>query len=208
MACIFVHGLGQDSSSFDKVLSCLGKEDRFFVPDLVDFLQGSNDGYAELYRRFSDYCNQFSEKLCLCGLSLGAILCLQYALEYPKKVHSLILIGAQYKMPRMLLCIQSFLFRFLPEQFFKESRLSKDSMMHLMKTMETLDFSSQLGQVCCKTLILCGEKDPVNKKAAKGLSRGIPHACAQVVRGAGHEVNTDAPEELAEIIRAFFFAEA
>ncbi|MFR5555446.1 MAG: alpha/beta fold hydrolase [Coprococcus sp.] len=38
----------------------------------------------------------------LCGLSLGGILALQYALEHPQKVASVVLIGTQYTMPKRL----------------------------------------------------------------------------------------------------------
>ena len=33
----------------------------------------------------------------LCGLSLGAVLALNYAIDFPKKVNSLILIAPQYE---------------------------------------------------------------------------------------------------------------
>ena len=42
----------------------------------------------------------------MCGLSLGGILALQYAIEHPEHIHALALIGTQYTMPKTLLRIQ------------------------------------------------------------------------------------------------------
>ena len=59
-----------------------------------------------MYAAFCDYCGDFSQSLNLCGLSLGAVLALNYAIDFPQRVNSLILIAPQYDMPKFL--IESF----------------------------------------------------------------------------------------------------
>ena len=59
-----------------------------------------------MYAAFCDYCGGFSQSLNLCGLSLGAVLALNYAIDFPQRVNSLILIAPQYDMPKFL--IESF----------------------------------------------------------------------------------------------------
>lgn len=53
-------------------------------------------------------------------------------------------------------------------------------------------------------LVICGEKDNANKKAAKSVAEGIVTAKMQLVKKAGHEVNLDAPKELGEILNDFY----
>ena len=43
-----------------------------------------------------------------------------YAIDHPDKVNSLILIAAQYKMPKKLLSIQNTIFRFMPISFVRQ----------------------------------------------------------------------------------------
>lgn len=56
----------------------------------------------------------------ICGLSLGSIIALQYTIENLEKVKSLLLIGTQYKMPKILLNFQNLIFKFMPNNIFKE----------------------------------------------------------------------------------------
>ena len=51
-----------------------------------------------------------------------------------------------------------------------------------------------LKDVLCPSLIVCGEKDNANKKAAIHLSQNIPNAEIKLMKDAGHELNIDAPE--------------
>ena len=65
------------------------------------------------------------EKIDLCGLSLGGVLSLNYAIEYPHKINSLVLIAPQYKMPVNLLKVQNLLFRFMPKAAFQSTGFEK-----------------------------------------------------------------------------------
>ena len=53
-----------------------------------------------LYSSFVKYCNEFDGQIHLCGLSLGGILALNFALDFPQKVKTLVLIGTPYKVPK------------------------------------------------------------------------------------------------------------
>ena len=67
-----------------------------------------------------------------------------------------------------------------------------------------LNFTSDLINISCATLIVCGEKDYANKKAAKALVERIPKAELQLIPSAGHEVNVQAPQKLAQILETFY----
>lgn len=197
MKTILIHGLGQDSSAWDRV-SALLSSDNIEVPELSGLVGGGS--YGELYRGFSDYCRGFSEPLCLCGLSLGAVLALNFAVDNPDKVSSLALIAPQFKMPKALLKLQSAIFRIMPESSFGSTGFSKKAFLRLTGSMAELDFTPMLGSVSCPAVIACGEKDKTNRKAARQLAVLLPDAEYVEIPGSGHETNADNPEGTAEII--------
>lgn len=206
MAYILVHGLGQSPSSWDLVTTHISPSIPFHQPSLSTMVKTQPLTYDRLYQAFEQECNQLEPPLNLCGLSLGAVLALQYTLENPQKVNSLILIAPQYKMPTLLLQIQAILFRFLPETMFQTTGFSKQDMITVSTSMKHLDFSNQLHQLTCPCHIICGQKDKANQKAAKQLANLIPHATLTLVEGAGHEVNIDAPLPLANKIKTIWFS--
>ncbi len=110
----------------------------------------------------------------------------------------------EYKMPQLLLTAQNIIFSFLPEKRFLETGFSKKEMISLTNSMKRLDFTPQLKKITCPTLILCGEKDTANKKTAKMLAENIAGAQLMFVKETGHEVNADAPVELAGVITKFW----
>ena len=202
MKYIFIHGLGQKPLAWDKTISALGI-DNCDCPDLPALVCDTDKTYQSLYSAFSTYCDSFNDKMILCGLSLGAVLALNYAVDNAEKVGRLILIAPQYKMPKGMLRFQNFIFRFMPKSMFDEIGFAKNDYISLCKSMMNLDFGDSLNRITCSTLILHGEKDNANKKAAAEIADIIKAAELQVVSGAGHEVNTDAPERLAGIINTF-----
>ena len=201
---IFLHGLGQTPSSWIKTIENIGIEESAVCPNLSTLVQGREANYENLYAAFSDICNEHSEKVNLCGLSLGGVLSLNYAIDHPDKVNSLILIAAQYKMPKKLLSIQNTIFRFMPKSMFQEMGFSKEDFLVLCKTMMELDFSNSLNAVNSPVLIIYGEKDSANKKASMELADRLTNAELCIVEGANHEINIEMPEKLAELIKRFY----
>ncbi|CEN87624.1 alpha/beta fold hydrolase [Paraclostridium sordellii] len=205
MQRILIHGLGQKSSSFNETTSYMIGQDNIVCPELSSFIKGEDVGYSNLYKAFSDYCNSISEPLDLCGLSLGAVLALNYAIDNPKKVNSLVLIAAQYEMPKTLLKLQNIVFKFIPEKSFKSMGIRKKDFIKLTNSMMDLNFNEGLKNISCPVLLLCGEKDKANKKATKNLAERIPKAEMKFIKNAKHEVNNDAPEKLADILNDFYY---
>ena len=199
MKYVLLHGMGQNASSWDKTISLLSDDTETVCPELSDFFTEGNCFYNKMYAAFCDYCNNFSELLTLCGLSLGAVLALNYAIDFPKKVNSLILIAPQYDMPKFLLKVQNVLFKFMPESQFKDIGLTKKDFITLTNSMADMDFTNGLDKVTCPVLILCGEKDNVNKKAAIKLAEKLPNAKFATIENSGHEVNIDNPQGLAKV---------
>lgn len=204
MKQVYIHGLGQRPASWEKTLLHIKEANQRVCPDLAEIVHGEEVNYKNLYQVFSDLCNEIDGSIDLCGLSLGGVMALNYAIDYPEKVNSLVLIAAQYKMPKKLLQFQNVLFRFMPKSMFQQIGFEKNDFIHLCKSMMELDFSNDLQSISCPVLVIYGEKDTANKKASMELAELLKNAEIKVVEGAGHEVNVDAPEQLAVILNDFY----
>lgn len=203
MNLLLLHGLGQGPGSWDGVLDALGPDPGAACPDLFGLCGGAPD-YPALYAALEDYAGALPAPVLLCGLSLGAVLALDYAIRRPERVAGLVLVAPQYKMPRTLLRLQNAVFRMMPERAFAQTGMGKGDVLRLTASMMDLDFRNGLARVDCPALILVGERDSANRKAARELAGLLPRATVREVPGAGHEVNVDAPRELAEALRGFW----
>lgn len=200
MKNILIHGLGQNEVSWNKVEEELKSNNiKVETPSLYSMLKDITSDYDTLYKQFVNYCNGFDEKLNLCGLSLGGILALHYAKEFPDKVNSLILIGTPYKIPKFLFKVQGLIFKIMPRSTFE-----KKDFISLVNSMSNLDIERNLDKITCKTLILCGVKDNQNMESAKLLNKSINNSSFKTINNSSHEVNVDNPKELANTIYDFW----
>lgn len=200
MKFIFVHGTGHTAVSWEETISNMKYKQDIVCPELSLILNGKEASFPNLCSAFAEYCNQFDEQIHLCGLSLGGVLALDYALKFPEKVQSLVLIGTPYKVPKFMLSVQNVIFRFFPEFMFDGMAFDKNATSVLTNSMRKLDFTSQIKTIQCPTLVLCGEKDRANKKSAYYLAENIPHAELRMIKRTGHIVNEKNPKVLAEIL--------
>lgn len=204
MKRIYLHGLGQTAQSWNDVIRASSSDGSHQTLDLIDMIDSAESTYKQLYTKLAAYLSKEKEPFELCGLSLGAVLALNYAIKHPKKVSSLVLITPQYRMPKTLLKIQNMVFRLMPESKFKETGLSKQSMIALCDSMKDLDFSGSLAKVNSPTLIICGQKDSANMKQARKMADSMPSAVFKSIDDAGHEINAEAPALLAMVLDEFF----
>lgn len=201
---ILVHGSGHQASSWKKTVSFMRDKENILCPNLSSLLEGWPPSYENVYAAFVSYCSR-AEGVHLCGLSLGGILALNYALDFPARVQSLVLIGTPYKVPKLAFSFQNAVFRLLPKSLFETMAFDKNGTFALGKTMKHLDFAARVHEIQCPTLILCGEKDRANLKSARFLAQNIAHAEWKVLEGAGHVLNEECPKTLAEILNAYYF---
>ena len=203
MKYLYLHSLGQTSDSWNNVIKETEVADDSISLSLNDMLADKCATYDELYsaliREFDKY-----DDIVLCGLSLGAVLALNYALDYPNKVKSLVLIAPQYKMPKMLLRLQNIMFKFMPASSFDSIGFKKEDFISLCASMAKLDFSHSLDKISCPVLVVCGEKDNVNKKAAKELVNHFKDAKYLELSNTGHEANVESSKELAIELDKFY----
>ena len=204
MKYLYLHGLGQKPDSWNRTIKETKVSGSSISLSLAEMSEGKDVTYKELYSAFSEVCDKEDEEIVLCGLSLGAVLALNYAIDHPDKTKALVLIAAQYKMPEKLLKFQNVLFRLMPNSMFKQIGFKKADVISLCGTMAELDFTESLHNVSCPVLIVCGEKDNANKKASKELACYLSKSSFYELLKTGHEVNIEAPEEMAMVLQEFY----
>lgn len=197
MKTIFLHGLGQTAQDWEEVIrqTALSEVD---CPELFSLSEGEITYFGirnGLEKRYAD----ITEPFCICGLSLGALLALDYAIRHNEQVAALVLIGVQYKVPSLLIDFQNLIFRCMPNKTFDDMGMSKNDVIRLAHSMRSLDFRSGLKDIKCPVTILCGEKDRANLKASRQLAELLSQSKLRIVPGAAHELNKCAPETIADV---------
>lgn len=201
---IFVHGTGHKANSWNETITYMNHKENILCPDLSSILNGKDAAYSNLYSAFTGYCNRLNVPIHLCGISLGGILSLNYAIDFSDKVKSLVLIGTPHKIPKVMLHIQNIIFRFFPKSIFENMAFNKKDTFALGNSMKALDFFNRVQNVQCPTLIICGENDRANLKSAHYFSENIKNAKEEILENTGHVVNEEKPELLAKILDEFY----
>ncbi len=201
---ILIHGSGHKAASWNEAVSRLDCRKDVLCPELSSLLMGKEASYPNLRAAFGAYCAQAGGPVHLCGLSLGGILALDYTLEHPEAVKTLVLIGTPHKVPKAAFALQNVVFRLLPQSTFASMAFDKKNTFALGNSMRDLDFSGRVSAVQCPTLILCGEKDRANIQSAQFLSQNIKGAQLQLIAQTGHVVNEENPSALAERLNEFY----
>ena len=202
---VLVHGLGQNESSWKSIKnSCYEDKIKTVEPNLFKLIKNKECIYDNVYTAFCKYLNSLEGKINLVGISLGGILALNYAIDYPEKVSSIILIGVPFKMPKMLLKFQNIVFKLITEKNFEQIGCSKKQLLSLTKSMENLDYIKKLNKIKCDTCIICGEKDKANIKSMRLLKENIKNSKMALIENAGHVVNIENPEDLYKKVKEFW----
>ncbi|MCD8148501.1 MAG: alpha/beta hydrolase [Clostridiales bacterium] len=198
MKVVLLHGLGQTAQDWETVSKNILLSD-VDCPELFS-LMTEDFTYSSILSGLEKMYEEATEPFVLCGLSLGALLALNYTIRNKNKVSALVLIAPQYKVPTLLIDIQNLMFRIMPDKSFNNTGLSKSNIITLAHSMRTLDFSNELCEITSPVTIICGEKDNANRKASKQLKDSLPQSRLYIISGAGHEINKSSPEAISAII--------
>lgn len=198
---VFLQGLGQSTDAWRGVMQALPPSIDGVTVDVkpsVDFSleRAAAEVLAELARRGIS-------RFHLCGLSLGAMVALQIAVQTPAGLDRLILSAGQVRPPRALMAVQGAVMRLLPARAVSAPGATKAATLATLTAVGRADFRPHLARVSAPTLVLCGGRDRPNLPASRQLAAGIPGATLEVVPGAGHEWNVRDPEGFARRVAAF-----
>lgn len=203
----FLHGLGDRPESWAHQIASLPPGFTGLALDVFRPGAPGAPGEFSLARAGDDVVGELDrrgiERAHLCGLSLGAMIALQTAVDHPDRVTSLVLAAGQVKPPRLLMSAQLAVMRLLPERVVSSGEASKAQMLAVLRAVADTDLTGALASVRIPTLVLCGARDRANLPAARVLATGIPGARLRILEGAGHQANTQVPEAFSEALGAF-----
>ncbi len=171
------------------------------------------------------------ERVCFCGVSLGAMIGLQLAVQAPERVNRLVLAGASAHMTNTDLwrdrvkaarrdglepLVSGLLARWFTDNFairnpdildrFAAITLGTDAQGYAACTAAILDFDirDRLEAISAPTLILSGDGDIATPADyAQSITEAIPNARLETITDAGHLANVEQPEEFNRLMAGF-----
>lgn len=203
---VLLHGLGQTPQAWQDQVTALPGGLRAAAPWLLGLRPNADDPFslsAASRAVGTELLKHGAERAHLCGLSVGAMVALQFAVDVPEQVDRLVLCGAQIRPPRSALWLQRQLLRATPAARLAQQGVRKDKVLQVMEILAEADFTDRLDQVTAPTLVLCGERDRANLPASRLIAQRIPGAELMLVPGAGHAPNSERPAEFNEALYGF-----
>ena len=181
MPLVLLHGIGTGPDAWRPQVEAFAGEREVLTPRVPLDLDQAAAELDALVTEPSD----------LCGLSWGGLVALRYALERPRRVRTLTVCAGLAYLPRPLRALQ-YVVALTARELAKPMR--EGARFDVRKEVRTLEVP---------TLVLCGERDRVNRGLSRKLAQLIPHARFELVPDAGHVANVDNPDAFNRLLAAF-----
>ncbi len=186
----------------------------------------TRDGYVEDVLAVADAAG--AERFHYVGCSLGGVIGFELYKRVPERVRSIAFVGSFAWYPDAQNYVENVIASVRESgrmERFAHERARKLGMPPGKRTDETIaqmacksvasyvaathatwtgEYRDLLAEITVPTLVVCGENDTVAPPAFSAeIARGIAGAQLEVLTGAGHVANADAPELFNDILRAF-----
>ncbi|HYK92836.1 MAG TPA: alpha/beta fold hydrolase, partial [Thermoplasmata archaeon] len=234
---LLVHGLGGDHALWNPVIASLAPDFRVIAPDLrghgrSEAPPGSAFSFAELSGDLLHLLDELGvNQVHLVGLSAGAFLGLQLALQQPARLKSLVVIGAATHCDNHTRAIadrwistyqkegfDAYVLRLLKDLYYPdwiEAHLDVADALRAQqehehgrgvlewgKAIRSYDLRGRLGRITVPTLIVQAVDDQVIDPAhGRLLRQSIPGSELKLFAQTGHLVPVERPRETTEAIR-------
>jgi len=223
---VFIHGSGGDHTAWVYQYSKLNRDFNLVALELPG--HGSSGGkgeqdvaaYVEWVRAIlADF--EIARPV-LVGHSLGAAICLAFAIQYPELISGIVPFGGGVKMPVNPMILEGV--RKDPAQilaFTAKIAVAKKNRERLAPILagrktnpevlygdflacDRLDLTEGVGRIKTPTLIVCGMEDKMTPQAlSESLRDMIPGARLALIPEAGHLVMMEEPEAFNEALKTF-----
>lgn len=208
-AVIFLPGFGQMPTDWQDQVTALPTGWRGYVPWLTGLKPTDKTGF-ELNRAVGGVVSMMEmqgiKRAHVCGLSIGSVVALRLAADYPDLVDRLVLASGQVTPRKSLMKLQLAVMKRTPESKFLAQGMRKDKAIEAFSGLAALDLRKDLAKVKAPTLVLTGSRDAANAPTAKALAQGIRGARMETINGS-HALNTSAPEEFNDAVYSFLTAD-
>jgi 3-oxoadipate enol-lactonase len=217
---VLLHGLGTGPGAWQRQVEAFSASRPVLAPHLRLGPAFRIEAEADALWRSLDARDEVD----LCGLSLGALVALRAALDWPSRVHRLVLCAGFARLPRSLRLLQATLgaaATVLPERTLRElllaavpesarslarcetAGLDRRTIRAVFRAGRRFDSVRELNRLTMPVLLLVGERDRPNLSLSRALGRRLSSAELQVIAGAGHVANLDAPESFNRALARF-----
>lgn len=227
LALLFVHGAGGDHTLWGQQLRGLAQDFSVAALDLNGHGRSparKGDGLQTYVEDVLTVLEALSLPTVLVGHSMGGAIALTVALQRPKDLIGLGLVGTGARLkvhPQILeLCQTDFekavelvmSWAFAAGAFGELVQKARDAMRRNGQetlyrdflSCSTFDVMSRLSEISVPTLVLCGREDKLTPvKYSEYLQQSIPNAQLKVIERAGHMVMLEQPEALNDALRQF-----
>ena len=207
MRIVLIHAFPLDDRMWDSQIEALDDED-VYVPYLYGLGGNSVDGWAE------HVLERTEGELLVVGASLGGYVALAMARTSPDRVKSLLLAGARAaadpperraareEMIRVVQAegIEGWNREFSPPG--PEDRTTDELVQGIQALRDRRDATDVVASFSGPLTVVVGDQDeilPVDE--ARQIAESAPDGRLEVVEGAGHVVNVDAPDRFNAILR-------
>lgn len=226
-ALLFVHGAGGDHTLWGQQLRDLSKKFSVAALDLNGHGRSparAGDGLTLYVEDVLAVLQTLAVPTVLVGHSMGGAIALTTALQRPKNLLGLGLVGTGARLkvhPQILeLCQTNFeeAVKLVVSWAFAEGasaelvQKARDAMRRNGQaalyrdflSCSTFDVMSQLSEISVPTIVICGREDKLTPvKYSEYLHTNIPNARLHVIERAGHMVMLEQPEALTQALRGF-----
>jgi 3-oxoadipate enol-lactonase len=200
---VLLHGLGTGPSGWQPQLEAFPNA----IAPRLDDAEETLDGFEPPFD--------------LCGLSLGALVALQYAAAHPERVRRLVVCAGIVRLPWYFQVLQlgiAGVVRVLPSARVRKGlvaglpedhravALEEIAAIDAARASRTLRFAASFRLERLPpmpTLVLCGERDRANIGLSRRLADALPEARFELVPAAGHVANLDNPQVFNRLLGDF-----
>ena len=202
MKIVFLHGLGQDETSWDEVIKALPNYDCLSIKLFEKDVFPSN--FKVLEDKVLSILENIEEDFIIVGLSLGGMLALDTLQFDLPNLKGIVVSGGQYKMKgNLAFYMQYLLFACTPARVFKKQGVDKRAMKSFYAGLSQFNLTKVLAEIELPVQLICGQNDKANLPAAKTMHKLITNSQLDIIPDGGHVLNTECPDDFTAIIERF-----
>ncbi len=233
---LFIHGLGSSTRDWEAQVPYFSDKFQTVTVDLRGHGQSEKPSSTYSISLFASdvaaLIREIGGPVHVVGISMGAMVALQLAVDFPELVKSIIVINSQdevlmnTRQARQAVMIRKVIPRlmgmkwmgkYLGKKLFPEEdqeqlreliadRWAENSVKDFIKSVNAIagwSVRKHLNTIKCPVLVVASELDYTPVEAKEIYVKLLPDARLEVIKGARHAISVERPEELNEVMLGF-----